>query len=1055
MAQSPLEALQGDWHEEEFSLLVPRLFTRATFSVILAAVALVTIPAAAQDGSDALRRSIQLFEQGDYLAAQELLVEVDRSELQGNEQTVRDDYLNRIQVALTMKDKALRDLEDAETAAADGERDRAVALLNSVLNNEYAPQALRHSASAKLREIQSLPAAPQEAPAAEPERSEEAPSSPARQPAPSVPTPTAHQPPAGTRSGADRAMAETRAGDRSALEGRYDEAEGRYEAALEAVPGHPEATEGLERVRQHRANVSGPRSKSLAQRIREEDRINWQRTLAQYRDMERLIRGHVAAERFAEARELLVHAGQIVEAGKQFADPVTMYENLRAELDALVQQVGAGELFFNERRAAEIRREIETQRSEKLRKIEERRARQVDLLMQEAMRHRKEGDYKTAINVLRQVIGIDPRNQPARWMMDMFEEQQQYRRSRETRSNLYRLQQGALEEVEEAKIPWWQDLNYPADWAERIARPERQVPGRSVRDRLLQSALDRPIDVNFQGDPFHQVLQRLVDVHKVNIIINWHDLKNAGVERETPIDLNLPNQITLKKALTEILDQAGAGVVGIGFDVADGAITVATQQRIDSRTYPAVYPISDLLMDVPSLTGAPVADLREMTRPRRLPVQQPDLPWLYGDDDDDEPEPDPRRQRKTRDLIELIQATVAPDSWRDRGGTVGTIREINQQLVVTQNSAAQRQIGGLLDKLRETRAIQIAVEAIFLTVSSHYLEELGMDLDIVLNAGSAGFDFINDGGGTAVDPVLGTRLLLPRAFSRLGFTPATPALGNATATLQAGGVPQPFGQPFLVPLSGGGSGRSGTPIPILSSLTDFTNPANLPSDIPGSFAGQTIGPALSILGSFLDNIQVDFLIRATQADSRTTVLTAPRLVVFNGGSAWVAVTIQQNFVSQLNPVVAQGAVAQAPVTATIDAGASLFVRATVTTDRRYVMLLLAPGITRLLDLQTFAFSGGTGALQAFIQLPVLSAQRLQTMVSIPDGGTLLIGGQKLASETEVEAGVPILSKIPILKRAYSARTLVKDEQTLLILVKPKILIHSEQEELAFPSFRQG
>ena len=68
---------------------------------------------------------------------------------------------------------------------------------------------------------------------------------------------------------------------------------------------------------------------------------------------------------------------------------------------------------------------------------------------------------------------------------------------------------------------------------------------------------------------------------------------------------------------------------------------------------------------------------------------------------------------------------------------------------------------------------------------------------------------------------------------------------------------------------------------------------------------------------------------------------------------------------------------------------------------------------------------------------------------------MLLGGQKIASEPEVEAGVPILSKIPILRRAYSSRSMVKDEQTLLILVKPNILINTEQEELAFPSFNQG
>jgi type II secretory pathway component GspD/PulD (secretin) len=364
-----------------------------------------------------------------------------------------------------------------------------------------------------------------------------------------------------------------------------------------------------------------------------------------------------------------------------------------------------------------------------------------------------------------------------------------------------------------------------------------------------------------------------------------------------------------------------------------------------------------------------------------------------------------------------------------------------------------------LGKLREQRAIQIAVESRFITVSSHYLEEMGIDLDIVLNAGSAGYDFLSDGGGGVVtDPVLGNSLLLPRTFSRLGFTPNTPALG--TALTQGAPLNQPFGDPFLVPAPSGGSGSRTSPIPILSNILGFTDPANIGSDVPGSFAGNTIGPALSVFGSFLDNIQVDFLVRATQADSRTSVLTAPRLVLFNGQRSWVAVTIQQNFVSTLNPVTGTGAVAQAPVTGTINSGAVLDVNATVTADKRYVTMTLRPGITRLLDLQTIPFSGGAAgggfgggtALGAFVQLPTLSSQRVQTTVSIPDGGTLLIGGQKLASETEVEAGVPVLSKIPLLKRAYSSHSMIKDEQTLLILIKPKILIQSEQEELAFPSF---
>ncbi|MCH7993348.1 MAG: hypothetical protein IIB57_02780 [Planctomycetes bacterium] len=667
--------------------------------------------------------------------------------------------------------------------------------------------------------------------------------------------------------------------------------------------------------------------------------------------------------------------------------------------------------------------------------------------------HKRAFIRQELVNVLKQVTVIAPRHAPARWLLDILEDERLLRKDREIRNEYITQSRGAILDVHENMIPWYDEIRYSDEWPEIISRKERRHPGEERRDILLLSALDRRVPVDFRRTPLDQAIEHFAQADRLNIIVNWHDLDRAGIDRKTEVDLSLPNEITLKKALTEVLDQAGAGKAELGFDVDEGVINIATRQLLDKKTFPVIYDINDLLMEIPQFTDAPMTDLRDATAASERRIRRSaDRPWQYGDDDDDEPEPNPEHSRRVRKIIHLIEETVAPDSWRDRGGSVGSMQEINGQLVVTQNSASHRQISGLLDKLREERAIQVSVEALFITVSSHYLEEMGIDLDIVLNAGSAGLDFLNGGGAPLIDPVLGNRLLLPRSFSQLGAVPTATNLGQ---TLGTAGVPlQPFLQPFLVPQQSGGSGSRSTPIPILSNILEFTSAASLSSDVPGSFAGSNIAPALSIFGSFLDNIQVDFLVRATQADSRSSVLTAPRLVVFNGGSAWIAVTIQQNFVQTLLPVVATGAVAVAPVTSTIDAGATLFVRATVTADRRYIMMLIAPGVTRLLALQTFAFSGGTGAGQAFVQLPTLSAQRIQTMVSVPDGGTLLIGGQKLATEVEVEAGVPILSKIPILKRLYSSRSMIKDEQVLLILVKPKILIHSEQEEIAFPSFTQ-
>ena len=85
-----------------------------------------------------------------------------------------------------------------------------------------------------------------------------------------------------------------------------------------------------------------------------------------------------------------------------------------------------------------------------------------------------------------------------------------------------------------------------------------------------------------------------------------------------------------------------------------------------------------------------------------------------------------------------------------------------------------------------------------------------------------------------------------------------------------------------------------------------------------------------------------------------------------------------------------------------------------------------------------------------VQEPLIQITEVRTTVSVPDGGTLLLGGQTLAGEIEREAGVPVLSKIPFLKRLFTNRGMAKDDQVLLILVKPTIIIQREQEQRQFP-----
>ena len=97
--------------------------------------------------------------------------------------------------------------------------------------------------------------------------------------------------------------------------------------------------------------------------------------------------------------------------------------------------------------------------------------------------------------------------------------------------------------------------------------------------------------------------------------------------------------------------------------------------------------------------------------------------------------------------------------------------------------------------------------------------------------------------------------------------------------------------------------------------------------------------------------------------------------------------------------------------------------------------------------------GGGGRASQFsgtIQLPSLQGSEIRTSVSVPDKGTILMGGQRRFEEVEIETGVPVLSKIPIVNRFFTNRVDSEEELTVVMLMRPEIVIQSENEDLLFP-----
>ena len=241
--------------------------------------------------------------------------------------------------------------------------------------------------------------------------------------------------------------------------------------------------------------------------------------------------------------------------------------------------------------------------------------------------------------------------------------------------------------------------------------------------------------------------------------------------------------------------------------------------------------------------------------------------------------------------------------------------------------------------------------------------------------------------------------------------------------------------------------------------------------------------SISTLGfAILSDIEAFFFLQAAQGDSRNNVMQAPKVTLFDGQFATISDVSQRPFVTSITPVVGDFAVAQQPVIVVLNEGTQLNVQGIVSDDKRFVRLTLVPFFSQIGDVDTFTFEGrrstntnsntrrdtnGDGVIDendesdtdtsndvvegTTVQLPTFAFTQVSTTVSVPDGGTILLGGIKRLAEGRSERGLPFLSKIPYISRLFRNVSTGRDARSLMLMVTPRIIIQ-EEEEIAQTGF---
>ena len=200
-------------------------------------------------------------------------------------------------------------------------------------------------------------------------------------------------------------------------------------------------------------------------------------------------------------------------------------------------------------------------------------------------------------------------------------------------------------------------------------------------------------------------------------------------------------------------------------------------------------------------------------------------------------------------------------------------------------------------------------------------------------------------------------------------------------------------------------------------FTSSTNPnpsfaVNLPAAIGLGSGG---GIAFGILR---DNLRLDLSLSALEASGKGKIISSPKIVTTDNKEA----TIEQGTQIPYSTVSASGTNVQF-----IDATLSLKVTPHITPDGRVAMKLEAKN-----DSQGDVAPGST--------TPSINKKKATTEVLIRDGETTVIGGILQITRNESRAGLPWLSKIPVLGYLFRKDTNSTQNRELLIFITPKILM---------------
>ncbi len=235
-----------------------------------------------------------------------------------------------------------------------------------------------------------------------------------------------------------------------------------------------------------------------------------------------------------------------------------------------------------------------------------------------------------------------------------------------------------------------------SDRIQQVQQNRQTATARTPDPRAVtMSRLSQPLTLDVTDQPLRDVLQFIQQVQGIDILAHYATDAGVGLDPEQPITLTVTNRPALT-IIQLVLDKAEMDYDENGWQFTDyGALEIGPKSILNNRKRSVVYPVQDLLIDIPRHDDAPDLNLQTALQQSRGRGGGGGGGNIFGGAGGAGEDPDQLSEDELLDeLVDLILQSIEPDQWIDNGGDGGTIVPWRGNLIINAPDYMHRQIDG-------------------------------------------------------------------------------------------------------------------------------------------------------------------------------------------------------------------------------------------------------------------------------------------------------------------------------------------------------------------------